>query len=131
VLDAHKMFDLESDDFGENWPVMTKNIIVECRKPAMKRNKAVQYLLDLLTTDDDVARNLAVAILLLPHLIPPSVVKTSTGKAKNSKVETQEEFVKFYEVRFLCTTVEIVSKIQFLNVSVQITIQNVDAKTVG
>jgi hypothetical protein len=98
VLDANHLYSTEADNFSANWPKMAGNVISNCQKGTFKRNKTVQTMLKLLSSEPDDVEKQIVALFLLPFMTPPTIVKASSGKTKTSKLEVQEDFVKYYPV---------------------------------
>jgi hypothetical protein len=97
-LDANRLYHSEADNFSANWPKMAENVIANCRKSNFKRNKSVQAMLKLLSDDPDDVERQTVALFLLPQMTPPTIVKAASGKTKSSKLEVQDEFIKYYPV---------------------------------
>jgi hypothetical protein len=101
VLDAKRGYNFEVDFFSANWPKMASKVVETCRKGSYRRNRSVAALLNHLDDDSDDTEIQTVALFLLPYMMPPTIVKASSGKTKASKIEVQEEFIQLYQVSTL------------------------------
>jgi hypothetical protein len=76
---------------------MAPKAVAECRNKE-GRNVTVKKFLKLAPKNAETPTIQAVALLLLPFLLPATQVKNKTGNRKFSKVEAQEQFILYYEV---------------------------------